>query len=595
MDKDNRPLKGREGISPEDENQILKSQIAAFEQLLEVYEKSVLDNSEALYAEIARRKEVGETLQTSRLQLSEAMDLARIVYWEMDLERGLFIFNDAFYTFCGTSAEQEGGYLMSPEEYAKRFIYPEDQPLFLQLNKKIDSNMDQESFIDVKHRLVRSDGEVLYILARLRIFKDAAGRVIRIFGANQDITERRHAEDALKKNAHFQQILIDAIPNPVFYKDVSGIYQGCNKAFESYIGRNKSEIVGKSVYDISPKELADRYHEMDMALFNQGGVQIYDSSVRYADGTIHDIIFNKAIYIDSKGSQSGLVGVILDITERKKMEEALRTLNDELERKVEERTNQLIEAQEELVRKEKLAILGQLAGIVGHEIRNPLGVMSNAVYFLRTVMPEANDTIREYLDIIKKEIDNSLRIITDLLDFARTRPPHAQTVVIASLINQGIKKCLIPENIAVDIDTPESLPLLWVDPNQIEQVFHNLITNAVQAMPEGGALRISARRGSRDQMSEGSIQRGHEIGRQSQPSEHGFIEIMVSDTGIGISPENMKRLFQPLFTTKSKGIGLGLVVCKNSVEANGGRINVESILGKGTSFIIMLPIEGGNV
>lgn len=232
------------------------------------------------------------------------------------------------------------------------------------------------------------------------------------------------------------------------------------------------------------------------------------------------------------------------------------------------RTRELLDAQEELVRKEKLSILGQLSGSVGHELRNPLGVMSNAVYFLQMVLSDADETTKEYLDIIKKEIDNSLRIITDLLDFARTRTPQIKAEKARELIAESLGRCTLPENVEVRFEIPESLPKLSVDPLQMGQVLQNLITNGFQAMPSGGVLTLSAR-----------------DDRQS-----GLLRLSVIDSGEGITPENMKRLFQPLFTTKTKGIGLGLVVCRSLVEANGGSIKVVSEAGKGTTFSVALPV-----
>lgn len=144
----------------------------------------------------------------------------------------------------------------------------------------------------------------------------------------QEVQRRRRAEEILGENAHFLQTLMDAIPNPIYYKDANGIYQGCNRAFEAYLGRDSSEIIGACVYDIAPKKLADRYLEMDQALLRQGGVQIYESAVKYADGTFHDVIFSKAIYANADGAPAGLVGIILDISERKRAEMALREANE---------------------------------------------------------------------------------------------------------------------------------------------------------------------------------------------------------------------------------------------------------------------------
>jgi len=246
------------------------------------------------------------------------------------------------------------------------------------------------------------------------------------------------------------------------------------------------------------------------------------------------------------------------------------------------RTRELFDAQEDLVRKEKLAILGQMSGSVGHELRNPLGVMSNAIYFLKMVLADADDTTKEYLEIIKHEIDNSLRIITDLLDFARTKAPQIQAVTARVLVDESLGRCTLPDTIALQTEIQDSLPLLKIDPLQMGQVLTNFITNAVQAMPEGGVLRVTARLA-------GAIQ--EPILQNSKEVTGDFIQISVTDTGEGISAENMKKLFQPLFTTKPKGIGLGLVVCKNLVEANGGRIEVESDPGKGTTFTVVLPLE----
>jgi signal transduction histidine kinase len=258
-----------------------------------------------------------------------------------------------------------------------------------------------------------------------------------------------------------------------------------------------------------------------------------------------------------------------EINERKRAEEEIRTLNEELEAKIQRRTDQLLEAQEELVRKEKLAILGQLSGSVGHELRNPLGVINNAVYFLKTVMPDADETVKDYLDIIKEEVNNSLSIISDLLDFSRTKTPQMRSTTINELVNKSLERCSLTKGITIQISIPEMLPSVRVDPLQMMQVFQNLITNAIQAMPDGGKLGIKA-----------------EDDRETKA-----IKIFITDTGKGVSVGDMKKLFQPLFSTKARGIGLGLIVSKRLTEANGGKLEVSSQLGEGTTFIIILSPE----
>ena len=231
--------------------------------------------------------------------------------------------------------------------------------------------------------------------------------------------------------------------------------------------------------------------------------------------------------------------------------------------------NALFEARDELVRKEKLAMLGQVAGSVGHELRNPLGVMSNAVYFLQTVLMEGDDSVKEYLGIIRDEISRSEHIVGELLAAVRTRSPNVAPHAVAELVGQVLRKCVVPDAVTVTLDIPETIPPLRVDALQMQQALGNLISNGVEAMPEGGALTIRAYENRQDST----------------------VCLSVRDSGSGMTPEVMANLFQPLFTTKARGIGLGLVVVKNLTQANGGSIGVESVPGNGSRFFVTLPSE----
>ena len=258
-------------------------------------------------------------------------------------------------------------------------------------------------------------------------------------------------------------------------------------------------------------------------------------------------------------------------------------------------TEKLRDTQEELLRREKLSVLGQLAGGVGNELRNPLGVMRNSVFFLKDVLSDADEGVREYLEIINSEIDNSHRIISDFIDFFRTKKSQPKVLEIRQIISQSVELVSIPVDVSLQVELPDDLPLVHIDPSQMRQVFRNLITNAVQAMPDGGSLRIAARKVSRKEQGSGKREAGSDLVSKNIPdvptTEMDFVEISITDTGTGIAPENMERVFQPLFSTKSRGIGLGLAICKSFVEANAGRIEAESELGKGTTFTVVLPVE----
>ena len=245
---------------------------------------------------------------------------------------------------------------------------------------------------------------------------------------------------------------------------------------------------------------------------------------------------------------------------------------ENLEHRVEQRTadlnkalTQLQDAQDTLVRKEKLALLGQLSSGVGHELRNPLGVMNNAVYYLRTVLAEQPATIHEYLAILQQQITLSEKIVSDLLDFARSKPPKRSSVRLADIVELQLARLGPLESVAIRNGVGPELPLVLVDQVQIGQVLLNLITNASQAMNGSGTITLRAR------------------------ENHNGIICEVIDTGPGVAAENIDKVFEPLFTTKARGIGLGLAVSRTLARANGGDLTVESAPGKGATFRLTLP------
>jgi len=271
-----------------------------------------------------------------------------------------------------------------------------------------------------------------------------------------------------------------------------------------------------------------------------------------------------------------------EISERKRAENKLQEYSDHLEDMVDERTHELRETQERLIRHERLAVLGQLAGSVGHELRNPLGVINTAIYYLKLAEPEASGKIKEHLGMIEQEVHNADKIIGDLLDFARGITAERERVAVAEVVQKVLTYIPAPPAVQVKLEIPADLPMVYADPHQMGQVLDNLIINACQAMvTPTGSLSPSAITGAEDK---GKV-------TISASVEKDMVAIAVKDNGTGITPENMKKLFEPLFTTKAKGIGLGLAVSKKLAEANGGRIEVKSEAGKGSTFTLVLPMK----
>jgi len=255
------------------------------------------------------------------------------------------------------------------------------------------------------------------------------------------------------------------------------------------------------------------------------------------------------------------------IEEKQLAQQALHEYSEKLEEMVEQRTKELRDAQEKLVRREKLAAIGQFGASVGHELRNPLGVIKNSMYYLKMKLGDADEKVLRHIAIVEREIARSNKIISDLLSFARVKVPNLNPVQINTLVEEALSRSFVPDNTHVVINLERDLPPLIGDADQIVQVFINLISNAIQAMSEGGTLEITTE------------------------AANGFIVVHFRDQGCGIPEENMQRLFEPLFTTKAKGIGLGLALIKTLVEGHKGTIEVESEVGKGTTFSVRLPVD----
>jgi PAS domain S-box-containing protein len=394
---------------------------------------------------------------------------------------------------------------------------------------------------------------------------------------SQDITPQKRAEELLRETSERLAHMFANSPTVIYALKIDG-----DKATPSWISENIEAILGfraevamqpawwleqvhpedRQTVQVSLEHLFDDFYQQDYHFLCKDGRTIW----------LHD---EHRLLCNADNTPREIIGAWTDITERKQAEEALRDYNIRLALDVVERTRELKDAQEKLVRQEKLAVLGQLAGGVGHELRNPLAVINNAVYYLKLVQPDADENIRKYHSMIEHEVHNSEKIITDLLDFARVKSVERENLAVHELVQRVLERFPVPESIKTVLEIPPGLPQVYADPRQMEQVLGNLVVNACQAMAstrpatlaEGGTLTISA------------------------SHEKELVAIAVKDTGAGILPENMHKLFEPLFTTKPKGIGLGLAVSRKLAEANGGRIEVLSDPGKGSTFTLYLPLS----
>ena len=460
----------------------------------------------------------------------------------------------------------------------------------------------------------RKDGSEFWELVTISPVVSQDGMVSHLIVLKEDITDRRRAQEQRDADLKFLSELLDAIPSPVFFKNNAGIYQKCNKAFEEYMGKPRDQIIGRRVEDLLPQELAEIHHRSDVEVAKKGGRYIYEAKALYADGTLHDVMMFKSVLKDRGGINNGLIGVILDITEHKRLEEELRTNEAQLIGALEEVklfNVQLEQTQEKLLQQEKLAAIGFLAAGVAHEINNPLGFVHGNLTALEEYLDsllqvlnlseglssavEAGDIGRAReirLDIQEAkerlEIDYIVRdaskligqtrvgtdrikkIVEGLRSFSRTDSGEMIMANINDVLDGVVN--IIWNEIKYKAELVKdygSVPMISCNPQQLGQVFVNLLVNASQAIPDKGHIKVS------------TFLQNEEV------------VIQVCDNGTGITPEHMSKIFDPFFTTKEpgKGTGLGLSISYDIVKKHGGRIEVKSDVGQGTVFTVYFPVK----
>lgn len=231
---------------------------------------------------------------------------------------------------------------------------------------------------------------------------------------------------------------------------------------------------------------------------------------------------------------------------------------------------QLKVAQEKIIQTERFAAIGQMAAGVGHELRNPLAAIKNAIYFIKSQLSKKQDpatiqSIAQMIEVAEHEIKTTINISNDLLELSRASKITPLATDLNAVIKSAVDIISIPSRIAYEKRFLESLPVIHADPERLRQVFINLVNNALEAMPNGGTLQVETR----------TVDKG--------------VEAVIRDTGSGIKEEDLNRIFEPLFTTKVKGTGLGLAIVNKIVETHGGKISVKSLAGIGTEFTVFLP------
>jgi len=360
----------------------------------------------------------------------------------------------------------------------------------------------------------------------------------------------KHAVEKHRTENVYQHVLNESLDAIVILDGTRIVF--ANQAQADLYGVDGSrDIIGRDVTEWN----TDPERVRRMALGRQRGEpqpSRYEYSIRREDGEVRHVETLVSL-IDYRGRPASLA-FNRDITERKQGEEKLLEYADHLEEMVEEKTQEILDA-------ERMVAAGRVASMVGHDLRGSLQTINNAVYLLRRT-PDKSD---ELLSMINGAVQRASQMIEEFRIQTRDTPLKIEPIDLAALLDATVKETQIPESVKMDLRVGEGLENVSLDPLKMRRVLDNLVGNALDAMPDGGALTMIA--GMREDE----------------------IVIRVSDTGVGIPEEEMPNLFKPFHTTKSEGVGLGLAYCKRAVEAHGGNITVESEVGKGTTFTVELP------
>ncbi|WXG39406.1 MAG: PAS domain S-box protein [Candidatus Freyarchaeum deiterrae] len=485
-----------------------------------------------------------------------------------NLNEGIWLIDkESRTTFCNERISEILGYTV--DEMIGRNLFSFMDEHGVEIAKKLLERRREGVREDHDFEFIRKDGARIYTRLGTSPIIDENGNYAGALAAVIDITERRRMEEELENSEKRYKELFNNTGDAIFIHDLEGKFLEVNRVACERLGYSREEFLRMSPMDIDTPEYAAIVPER-MEELRQKGQIIFETAHLRRDGCdcirIPTELSSCLIEYDGKPA---ILSIARDITERKRMEEELRRYSEHLEELVEERTRKLREA-------ERMAAIGETAAMVGHDLRNPLQSIFGLLYLANknlnsqaTSNGKQKNDLAELLQTIEGQVDYMNKIVSDLEDYAKPVNPQLVATSVHQLIDDTFSARTIPENVRVYMGIEEDLQLA-IDPTMMRRVLANLIENAVQAMPNGGQLKIKA-------------------------SKKGdSVLIGVEDTGVGIPGENLSKLFQPLFTTKAKGQGLGLAVCNRLVEAHGGSITVESEVGKGSTFTVEIPLKKMN-
>ncbi|PVZ59339.1 hybrid sensor histidine kinase/response regulator [Pseudomonas sp. B1(2018)] len=526
-----------------------------------------------------------------RLQLALAATDA-VGTWDWDISEDRFIADAHFAQLHGVDPAMANQLPIS--EYLHG-VHPQDRAL---ITRSIKHCITHGSEYAEEYRLLQTDGQMRWVFARGRCYKDHHGRPIRFLGAALDLTERKHTEQALRQSQTELQLIINAMPVLISYVDREERFRLNNAAYLDWYGLTPQELYGRTILEVLGEEAyALRAPYITEAL--SGRPCCFSISTPHRDGSLRQALMNYLPRHGADGAVNGFYIFVIDETERKMTEEALRNLNETLEERVAARTRQLAEANERLQNEmfereraedalrhaQKMEAVGQLTGGIAHDFNNMLtGIIGSLDLMQRYIAEGRANEIGRFTEAAVSSANRAAALTHRLLAFSRrqslNRTPLNPNDLIRSL--EDLLSRTKGDHIELKLQLAENIWRVNTDVSQLENALLNLVINARDAMPGGGELQIETANVYLD---------GSDITTLEPVKAGDYVMIAVSDNGTGMTPSVLAKAFDPFFTTKpiGQGTGLGLSMIYGFAQQSGGHVSLFSLPGRGTSVRLYLP------
>lgn len=499
-----------------------------------------------------------EALRESERRLKLAQEIGAVGDWEFVVESQQISWSDQVYSLF------ERDPALGPPTYEENNAYylPEDS---LKLQENVRRAIEHGEPSDANYRLKLPSGRLAHYRGLIRVKKDPSGRVTQLLGTVQDITEHKETAEALRASEARLRAFIDHSPALVSSKDLTGKVTLVNKRFSLLAADEEEPFVGKSVFDLFPRDVAEALWENDR-LARQGPVEA-EEVVPHADGSTHTYLSVKFPLSDAQGNLIGTGAISTDITQRKRAEEEQRQMDGRLQRA------------------QKLESLGALAGGIAHDLNNLLQVILGNVDLAESCLPSESKALPRLKKVteathLAADLASQMLAYTGQVQFA------AEELNLDTLLSEtsGLLKSAASKKTRLKFVTSGDLPALEGDSTQLQQILLNLVANGSEAIgDEPGEVKVETSAVECDRRFLDSFLEGEQL------SEGLYVRLEVSDTGCGMDQETQARIFEPFFSTKFTGRGLGLSAVLGIVRVHRGGIKVESEPGRGTSFVVLFP------